>query len=84
MNVSKIILKLFYFLKILNILTILIDLTILADEAPSIYKIFSKIIPIIEIKETTRSKMLKLSLKYLFPNPIILKIASSMKNDENT
>jgi hypothetical protein len=84
MNVSKMILKLFYFLKILNILTILIDLTILADEAPSTNKIFSKIMPITETNETIKSKTLKPSLKYLFPNPIILKIASSMKKDENT
>jgi hypothetical protein len=83
MNVSNIILKLFCFLNILKILTILIDLIIFVDEAPSTYKTFSTTIPKTEIIETTKSNTFQLSLKYLGPKAIIFKIASSKKIEEN-
>lgn len=83
MNVSKIILRLFYFLKTFTILAILISLNTDVEVIAVILNICSKIMPDIDPKTMIKSKIFQGSLKYLVPHPIIFIMASTVKTSPN-
>jgi hypothetical protein len=83
-NVSKIILILFNYLKILNNCITFNPLISEIDDTPVILSFYSNPIPIIANMATPRLKMFQPNLKYLFPNPIIFIIASRRNIKETT